>query len=346
MPAIAESYQKSEQSLQIDLTGDIRAGFNCGFAADFPSSVSVFHYTMHLPEQFINGRRLETLVENQTTYGLSNAEMHVFETHEQAEKVLLEFRYPVLASMLRGKKVMHLSEMQSFDFLPGESLILPPGELMCIDFPEAKMDNPTKCLAMTISEQMIRDTVLLMNERMAKSDDGEWTFTDYNFHFTNDVAIHQILQRLLFIFAENHTSRDLFADFMLRELIIRILQAETRKIYTDDVMTLSTGNRLAFIIKYIRENLDKPLSIEELSKKVYMSESHFHRVFKNELGVSPVDFINNERIKLATSLLHDPKVKVKEIYMRCGFNSLSYFIRTFKKHTNTSPKVYQQKLSA
>ena len=301
---------------------------------------------MQLPDKFLNGRRLETMVENQTTYGLSNAEMHVFETHEQAEKVLLEFNYPVLASMIQGKKVMHLSEMQSFDFLPGESLILPPGELMCIDFPEAEMDNPTKCLAMTISQQLIRDTVTLMNEKLERADDSEWKFTDYNFHFTNDLAVHQILQRLLFIFTENHQSRDLFADFMLRELIIRILQAETRKIYTEEVMTLSTNNRLAFIVKYIRDNLDQSLSIEELSRRVYMSESHFHRVFKNELGISPVDFINNERIKLAISLLHDPKVKVKDIYMRCGFNSLSYFIRTFKRHTNASPKEYQMKVSA
>lgn len=38
-----------------------------------------------------------------------------------------------------------------------------------------------------------------------------------------------------------------------------------------------------------------------------------------------------ERIKLATSLLKDPRKKVKEVYMECGFNSLSYFIRTFRQ---------------
>ena len=299
---------------------------------------------MQLPENFERLRRLESLVENQTTYALNSAEMHVFETHETAESVLLKFDNPVLATMLMGKKVMHLSDIQSFDFLPGESLILPASEMMCIDFPEAQMDNPTKCLAMAIDEDKIRDIVLFMNEQMSKADDGEWAFTDYNFHFTNDVAIHQIIHRLIFLFAENHPSKDVFADFMLRELIIRILQAETRKIYTDEAMRLDSTNRLAFIVKYIRENLDRSLTIESLSKMAYMSESNFHRVFRNELGISPVDFINNERIKLAVSMLHDPTVKVKDIYMRCGFNSLSYFVRTFKKKLQRSPKQYQVQL--
>ena len=300
---------------------------------------------MYFPNKILHNRKLETLVENQTSYALRNAEMHIFETHQEAERVLLEFNKPVLASMLQGKKVMHLNEMNAFDFLPGESLILPAEELMCIDFPEAKMDNPTRCLAMTISEEKIKNIVLLLNETRPKTDKQEWTFMDYNFHFTNDIAIHQIIQRLLFLFAENHPSKDMFADLMLQELIVRILQTENRKIYTEKSMSLSNNNRLAFVVEYIRKNLDRSLTVEELSNKVYMSESNFHRVFKNELGVSPIDFINNERIKLATSLLHNPKKKIKDIYMECGFNSLSYFNRLFKRKKQLSPKAFQKQVT-
>ena len=74
---------------------------------------------MQLSESFYKNRKLENLVENQTSYTLNNAAMHVFETHQQAERVLLRFDKPVLASMLRGKKVMHLRDHNSFDFLPG-----------------------------------------------------------------------------------------------------------------------------------------------------------------------------------------------------------------------------------
>jgi len=300
---------------------------------------------MHISDRLLENRRLETLVENQTSHTLQHAEMHIFETHQQAEKVLLEFNNPVLASMLQGKKVMHLQDRQSFDFLPGESLILPASELMCIDFPEAQMENPTRCLAMTIDEEKIREAVCFLNERMPKAEKGEWRFTDYNFHFTNDLAIHQILHRLLFLFAEQHPSKDVFADFLIQELVMRILQAETQKIYSEQSLTLSTNNRMAFAIQYIRDHLSEPLTIAELSEKACMSESHFYRTFKIELGISPVDFINNERIKLATSMLHDPERRVKDIYLDCGFNSVSYFTRLFKRKKQLSPREYQQRLS-
>lgn len=191
---------------------------------------------MQLSNAYFNHRRLETLVENQTTYTLNNAAMHVFETHQQAEQILLQFDQPVLASMLSGKKIMHLRDHESFNFLPGESLILPSKEIMCIDFPEAKATNPTRCLAMAISEDKIKQMLRVMNETMPKLDGKEWVLMDYNFHFTNDIGLYQILQRLLFLFTENHPSKDLFVDNMLSELIVRILQSNERKIYTEQTL--------------------------------------------------------------------------------------------------------------
>lgn len=299
---------------------------------------------MQLPNHFLATRRLQTLVENQTSYTANNAAMHVFETHQQAERVFLQFDQVVLASMIKGKKIMHLRDRQSFDFLPGESLILPSQEIMCIDFPEANAQSPTQCLAMTISEDKIKETVLLLNENMPKLDGQEWIFTEYNFHFCNEVAVTQIINRLLTLFVEQHPSKDLFIDFMLKELLIRILQADSKKVHTEQTTALSSNNRLAFVIEYIRANITEPLSVELLSQKAYMSESHFFKVFKNELGVSPIDFVNNERIRLAASLLHEPDTKMTEICMACGFNSLSYFNRVFKKAKSLSPSEYRAKV--
>ncbi|MFI8378658.1 AraC family transcriptional regulator N-terminal domain-containing protein [Leeuwenhoekiella sp. NPDC079379] len=301
---------------------------------------------MQLSESFFKNRKLENLVENQTSYTLNNAAMHVFETHAQAERVLLQFDKPVLASMLRGKKIMHLRNHNSFDFLPSESLILPADELMCIDFPEAQDHNPTRCLAMAIAEDKIKKVVNLMNENLTKDDGSEWSLMDYNFHFTNDTGIYQILQRLLFLFTENHPSKDFFVDNMLQELIVRILQTNNRKIYTDKALKLNSNSRLAFIIQYIRDHINESLSVELLSKQACMSESNFYKVFKNELGISPIDYINTERIKLAVSLLQNPDRKIKNIYQECGFESRSYFNRVFKRMKNMSPGVFQTSMTS
>ncbi len=293
-----------------------------------------------LPRSFYQSRRLDSLVENKTSYTGENASLHVFETHTEAQKVMLQFNLPVIASMFEGRKIMHLKDLDSFDFPPGESIIIPPNEPLCIDFPGATMDNPTRCLAMAVSESKISEVLDFMNENMPKAEGVDWSSIDYNFHFSNDEGIFQMIQRLIYLFTEDHQSRDMFVDFTLRELIVRILQTNNKKVYTDAGSDLESSNRIAMVVHYVRNNLDKSLSIDDLSRRAYMSESNFYRVFKNELGVSPIDFINGERIKKAITMLQDPRNKIKDIYMACGFESRSYFNRVFKTKQNISPREF------
>lgn len=298
---------------------------------------------LNLTSAHYQNRKLENHVENRTVHTLNNAELNIFETHLQATQVLLQFSQPVLASMIKGKKVMHLQDSPSFGFLPGESVILPANELMCIDFPEASVNNPTQCLALSLSELKLKEAVDLLNNRGTKQNGTEWSVMDYNYHFTNDIAIHQILQRLIFIFTENHPSKDIFSDLLIQELVIRILQTETKSMYLKKSFTDANSDRLSFVIKFIRENLTEDLSVELLSEKAYMSESNFYRTFKHELGSSPNDFIIEERLKVAESMLRDPRISVKEAYLASGFNSFSYFCRIFKKKKNLSPSEFKDK---
>lgn len=296
-------------------------------------------------ELYYSEKRLETLVENRTVYTLRHSELNIYETYKQAEKVELQFNEPILASILRGKKVMHLRDKAGFDFYPGESIILPSNELMHIDFPEATELNPTQCLALRMSKEKINSVVEQLNEIQPRVDDGkEWRFTDTNFHLMNDVAVNQIMERMIFLFTENHPSKDLFADFMLKELIIRLMQTEARYLMTNENAFQYQNNfKFAFIIQYIRDHLHEPLTIEQLSQKACMSQPNFFRCFKNEFGISAVDFINNERIKKALNLLKDSNKSISQVYMACGFNNCSYFNKVFKRLTNSTPMEYRHK---
>src|SRR6218665_1412828 len=136
---------------------------------------------MELTESFLKSRRIETLVENRSTFTLDHTELSIFEKHQQAQDVYLKFSDPVLASMLMGKKIMHLNQHMDFDFLPGESVILPSDEVMCIDFPEATLKNPTKCLAMVFEQERLDKIIHSLNELKPKIDNQEWKFTNTNF---------------------------------------------------------------------------------------------------------------------------------------------------------------------
>jgi AraC family transcriptional regulator len=298
---------------------------------------------LQLSTTHYENRKLENHVENRTVHTLKNAELNIFETHLQASQVYLKFPQPVLASMIKGKKIMHLDGSSAFGFLPGESVILPSNEKMIIDFPEASANNPTQCLALALSEEKLQEAVDLLNNRGTKQNGLEWSVMDYNYHFTNDIAINQILQRLIFIFTENHPSKDIFSDLLIQELVIRILQTETKSMYLKKSLTDANNDRISYVIKFIRENLTEDLSIELLSEKAYMSESNFYRTFKHELGSSPNDFIIEERLKVAESLLRNPRTSVKEAYLASGFNSFSYFCRIFKKKKSLSPTEFKLK---
>ncbi|OZA66807.1 MAG: AraC family transcriptional regulator, partial [Sphingobacteriia bacterium 39-39-8] len=139
---------------------------------------------------------LKTLVENRTIYNLDNFELNLFETYQQSHLVSLEFNDLVVTSMLRGKKIMHLFDEPAFEYLPGESVIVPANVEMRIDFPEAAMENPTQCIALAIDNKKILDTLAFLNDRYPKEGkDDYWNLDERNFFFYNNAEMSLAIQK-------------------------------------------------------------------------------------------------------------------------------------------------------
>ncbi|WP_019989073.1 AraC family transcriptional regulator [Rudanella lutea] len=290
-------------------------------------------------------RRLEQEVENRTSYTLDSAELNIYETHHVAEKVELTFSSPVLASMIRGKKVMHLPQTPSFEFLPGESVIVPGNETMCIDFPEAQMHNPTQCLALAIAPDTVQQVTDLLNDRAPLVDNPHgWQFGQTNFFLTNDEPIHQLIARLIYIFTENNRAKDVFANLVLQELVVRLMQTQARTLLLNPKTTVANVNRLAHVAQYINKHLHRSLHIRELADQACMSEPNFYRTFKQTFGMTPVDYINSQRIALASKLLRTTNRCLADISIDCGFNNLTYFMKLFRREVGMSPAQYRKQI--
>ncbi|WP_025144670.1 helix-turn-helix domain-containing protein [Pedobacter jeongneungensis] len=284
---------------------------------------------------------LKTLVENRTSYTLERCELNVFETYTQSYKVPLTFNDFVITSMLRGKKVMHLFDKAGFDYFPGQTVIVPPSVTMEIDFPEATSLNPTQCIALAIDQEQIQKTIAYLNEFFPKEGSNEkWLLNYDEYHFYNNEEIAYLINKVIRICSERTKEKDVLADLTLKELLVRIMQTQNLKTISDESYNLNQ-NPLAFVLNYIKSNLNEKISINSLSDKACMSKATFYRLFKRELGISPNDFILAEKINKAKILLTQPGAKVASISYELGFNDANYFIRAFKKIVGITPGAYQ-----
>ena len=93
---------------------------------------------------------------------------------------------------------------------------------------------------------------------------------------------------------------------------------------------------------YIHSNLDKPLSLKEVADQVYFSQSYFSKLFKKEMGINFVEYLNAQRIKEACRLLEFSDLKIDDISRRVGFSQASYFCKIFKDLTQVSPATYRK----
>jgi len=286
---------------------------------------------------------LRTLVENRSVYTMQHCELNVYETRQQSEKVRLVFDDMVLTTMLRGKKIMHLFGSEQFDYLPGESVIVPDHEEMVIDFPEANQENPTQCIALAVQADILQDTLNLLNEKYPKVEkDDSWKIDLSCFHLQNTLEIKTTIDRLLSVSTENNAAKDVLVDFTLKELLVRLMQTQARKLILDSYHKNTSTNRFAFVVEYIKSHIHEDITIDKLSNLCYMSKPNFFRCFKREFGISPVDFIIQERIKAAKKLLKDINVTISQACYSVGINNLSYFFKLFKRVEGTTPNEFRK----
>ncbi len=100
--------------------------------------------------------------------------------------------------------------------------------------------------------------------------------------------------------------------------------------------------KLKKILSFIRENYDRQITLEDMAKEAEFSVKYFGAYFKNMTDKTPFDYLNEYRIEKAARMLLNSDMNVTDIAYSCGFNDLSYFIKTFKKINKISPGKYRK----
>jgi AraC-like DNA-binding protein len=117
-------------------------------------------------------------------------------------------------------------------------------------------------------------------------------------------------------------------------LFSKFMQVATPKVW-------ATDERMKEVLTYIQDHLYDNIDVDVLASIACVNKCYFIRLFKREVGVSPLRYINQKKTEKAQLLLLTADMPVKEVAYELGFFDLSYFIRLFKKKVGMTPQEYR-----
>lgn len=102
---------------------------------------------------------------------------------------------------------------------------------------------------------------------------------------------------------------------------------------------IQINNQIRFqkMLTYIYENYSKQVTLEDIAKAADISRSEAGRCFRSYMGCSPIDALIQYRLQKAHFLLNEGTQTLQQISYACGFNSVNYLSRRFKKKYGYSP---------
>ena len=134
-------------------------------------------------------------------------------------------------------------------------------------------------------------------------------------------------------------------EVKLRNLLFEVwiglleIQREYPEIHSPD--TFHKEMRLKEMMLYIQEHYMEKISLRDIAGAVNISERECLRCFRSGLGTTPFAYLLEYRIQEACDMLQNTSERVIDIAVQCGFNSSSYFGKTFRRQMNCTPYEYR-----
>ncbi len=163
---------------------------------------------------------------------------------------------------------------------------------------------------------------------------------NYDVHKNNDIKIY--LDKIFNCMSQKQLGYEFLIQGYLYVIFGIIIE---HNLYTKNINVLDKDkkriNQLKKVLEFIELEYSKSITLEDLAKKMDLNPKYFTKIFSEMTGKSPIQYLNSYRIKMACDMLLTTDLSITDISLNCGFNDLSYFIKTFKKEKNISPKKFR-----
>ena len=226
-----------------------------------------------------------------------------------------------------------------------------PGDLFIINQYEShKLTQIDSC----VHERIVMSIHPEYMKKLSSADtDLDFCFSHRSGFFSHKISLGKEQQiRFLYyidkIISAKGFAHDIIEQASFMELLAMInliwstqgcTQPAAGKLVETDLTNYRYNHQVDNILAYINHNIINPISIEQLSKEFYLSESYICRIFKGATGTTINKYITARRISIAKSLLKEG-CSVGEAYEKSGFSDYSNFFKSFTKAVGVSPKKY------
>lgn len=160
----------------------------------------------------------------------------------------------------------------------------------------------------------------------------------YCINFSQTKKLIPIFKSIFKNASSDNASSQLFLNAKILELLSIYLDAAGTSAAVQSTEKPDIINRL---LEYINENIDKNISVAELSEIAHFHPNYLVRFFKERMGVPPVKYINGVKLEKAKSMLENTHMPIKDIMRAVGFDDYSHFSKFFKTYSGYSPKAFR-----
>lgn len=165
--------------------------------------------------------------------------------------------------------------------------------------------------------------------------------------------LRQELNRLCYAMHAEHMGNKSGKYFMLKayltQLLILLVRENSKDEETDFSGCIFTSSNRSYVVKkiisYLNENYNKKISLDQIAHNMYLSPVYISKLFKEETGESPINYLIKIRLEKAKQILEVPDSgSVKSVAKAVGYEDVYYFSKLFKKYYGMAPLYYKKSL--
>lgn len=135
----------------------------------------------------------------------------------------------------------------------------------------------------------------------------------------------------------NENDFNMLKDYLQKMLMEFVTAVQSVKVQVENPI-------ITKVCEYIEKNMEKDISLEQVAEFAGVSSFYLSKLFKEEKGVTFINFLTDTRLDKAQQLLKDNSISIKEITAAIGYNDQNYFSRLFKNKFGISPTEYRNTL--